>query len=26
VILNSEPTTGCEVVSRDRDVSLVYCP
>jgi hypothetical protein len=26
VIWNSEPTAGCELMSRDRDVSLVYCP
>jgi hypothetical protein len=26
VILNTEPTTGCELMSRDTDVSLVYCP
>jgi len=24
--LNTESTTGCELLSRDRDVSLVYCP
>jgi hypothetical protein len=26
VALNTEPTTGCATVERQRDVSLVYCP